>query len=114
VGGRNWTVRRGTALEVEVNTSRGALLHDPAANDGRPIELRQAINNARGKISELLGKAINCGALDEQRSTHDKPNGTLDTGRDGNPTSTLSGGLRPLAGTFTEAGLFRCGRKFAA
>jgi len=115
VGGRNWTVRPGTrldmtdgsrqicdfdeglywnagaarlpshhqailgycreldiALEVEVNTSRGALLHNPAANDGRPIELRQAINDARGEISELLGKAINRGALDEELSAHDK------------------------------------------
>ena len=115
VGGRNWTVRRGTtlemtdgtrqvcefddglywnagparlpshhqavlgycrelgvALEVEVNTSRGALLHNPAANDGRPIELRQAINDTRGEISELLGKAINRGALDQELTAHDK------------------------------------------
>jgi monoamine oxidase len=62
----------GITLEVEVNTSRGALLHNPAANDGRPIELRQAINDARGEISELLGKAINRGALDEELSAHDK------------------------------------------
>ena len=115
VGGRNWTVRRGTALEmtdgtrqvcefddglywnagparlpshhqavlgycrelgvaleVEVNTNRGALLHNPAANDGRPIELRQAINDTRGEISELLGKAINRGALDQELTAHDK------------------------------------------
>jgi len=115
VGGRNWTVRPGTrldmtdgsrqicdfdeglywnagaarlpshhqailgycrelgiALEVVVNTSRGALLHNPAANDGQPIELRQAINDTRGEISELLGKAINRGALDEELSAHDK------------------------------------------
>src|SRR5258707_12452292 len=55
-------------LEVEVNTSRGALLHNPAANEGQPIELRQAINDARGEISELLAKAINRGALDEALS----------------------------------------------
>jgi monoamine oxidase len=47
----------GVALEVEVNTNRGALLHNPSANDGRPIELRQAINDTRGEISQLLGKA---------------------------------------------------------
>ena len=101
VGGRNFTVRRGTAiemtdgsrqlcafdpglywnagparlpshhqavlgycrelgvpLEVEVNSSRGARLLNPTANDGKPIELRQAINDTRGAISELLGKAI--------------------------------------------------------
>jgi monoamine oxidase len=115
VGGRNWTVRRGTtlemtdgtrqvcefddglywnagparlpshhqavlgycrelgvALEVEVNSNRGALLHSPAANDGRPIELRQAINDTRGEISELLGKAINRGALDQELTAQDK------------------------------------------
>src|SRR2546430_11034422 len=109
VGGRNWTIRRGTsiemtdgsrqvcdfdqdlywnagaarlpshhqavlgycrdfgvALEVEVNTSRGALLHNPAANDGKPIELRQIVNDVRGEISELLGKAISRGALDQE------------------------------------------------
>src|SRR6266851_3477066 len=62
----------GIALEVVVNTSRGALLHNPAANDGKPIELRQAINDARGEISELLGKAVNRGALDQELSARDK------------------------------------------
>ena len=62
----------GVALEVEVNTNRGALLHNPSANDGRPIELRQAINDTRGEISELLGKAISRGALDQELTTHDK------------------------------------------
>src|SRR4029078_1821709 len=62
----------GVALEVEVNANRGALLHNPAANDGRPIELRQAVNDTRGEISELLGKAINRGALDQELSAHDK------------------------------------------
>ena len=62
----------GVALEVEVNTNRGALLHNPSANDGRPIELRQAVNDTRGEISELLGKAINRGALDQELTTHDK------------------------------------------
>ena len=115
VGGRNWTIRRGTtldmtdgsrqvcefdrelywnagparlpghhqavlgycrefgvALEVEVNTSRGALLLNPAANGGRPIEMRQAVNDARGEISELLAKAIDRGALDQEMTAHDK------------------------------------------
>jgi len=115
VGGRTWTIRRGTALEltdgsrqvcefddglywnagparlpshhqgvlgycrelgvaleVEVNTSRGALLVHEAVNDGRPIELRQAINDVRGEISELLGKAINRGALDQELTAQDK------------------------------------------
>jgi monoamine oxidase len=115
VGGRNWSIRRGTALEmndgtrqvcefdpdmywnagparipshhqavlgycqelgvaleVEINTSRGARLYNPAANGGRPVEMRQAHNDVRGEISELLGKAIHRGALDEELTTHDR------------------------------------------
>jgi monoamine oxidase len=115
VGGRNWTIRRGTRLEmtdgtsqlsrfssglywnsgparlpshhqavlgycrefgveleVEVNTSRGAFLFNPLANGGKPIEMRQAINDSRGEISELLGKAIDRGALDQELTPHDK------------------------------------------
>jgi monoamine oxidase len=115
VGGRNWSIRRGTqlvmndgtrqvcefdpgmywnagparipshhqavlgycqelgvALEVEINTSRGARLYNPAANGGRPVEMRQAHNDTRGEISELLAKAINRGALDEELTAHDK------------------------------------------
>jgi monoamine oxidase len=102
VGGRNWTVRPGTrldmtdgsrqicdfdeglywnagaarlpshhqailgycreldiALEVEVNTSRGALLHNPAANDGLPIELRQG--STRSGYKTLPGSAEEVG-----------------------------------------------------
>ena len=115
VGGRSWTIRRGTrleltdgshqicefdqdlywnagaarlpshhqavlgycrelgvALEVEVNTNRGAKLLNQAANSGKPIELRQVANDVRGEISELLGKAINRGALDQELTAYDK------------------------------------------
>jgi monoamine oxidase len=115
VGGRNWTIRNGTQidmtdgtrqhcafdhglywncgparlpshhqavlgycrelaveLEVEVNTSRGARLLNPAANGGAPIEMRQAINDTRGAISELLGKALQLGALDQELTPRDK------------------------------------------
>ncbi len=115
VGGRNWSIRRGTrldmndgtrqlcefdpelywnsgparipsahqavlgyckelgiALEVEINTSRGARLYNPAANGGKPVEMRQAHNDVRGEISELLGKALNRGALDQELSVADK------------------------------------------
>jgi monoamine oxidase len=115
VGGRNWTIRRGSALtmtdgtrqvcefdeglywnagaarlpshhqaalgycrelgvalEVEVNMSRGARLLNPAVNGGKPIELRQLVNDARGEISELLGKAIDRGALDKELTAQDK------------------------------------------
>jgi monoamine oxidase len=115
VGGRNWSIRRGTrlemndgtrqlcefdpemywnagparipsahqavlgyckelgvALEVEINTSRGARLYNPAANGGKPVEMRQAHNDTRGAISELLGKALNQGALDQEMTAQDK------------------------------------------
>ena len=62
----------GVALEVEINTSRGARLYNPAANGGKPVEMRQAHNDVRGEISELLGKAINRGALDQELTEQDK------------------------------------------
>ncbi len=43
----------GIALEVEINTSRSAMLSNPDANGGKPILLRQAVNDTRGAVSEL-------------------------------------------------------------
>ncbi len=62
----------GVALEVEVNTSRSALLLNLQANGGKPIEMRRAINDARGEVSELLAKAIDRGALDQELTPADK------------------------------------------
>ena len=62
----------GVPLEVVVNTSRGSLLLNPEANGGKPIEMRQAANDTRGKIAELLGKAIDSGALDQELTQRDK------------------------------------------
>ncbi|MFI4934129.1 MAG: flavin monoamine oxidase family protein [Caulobacterales bacterium] len=59
-------------LEPEINTSRSALLLNPNANGGRPIQLRQAVNDTRGHVSELLAKAVNRGALDDQLAASDK------------------------------------------
>jgi monoamine oxidase len=156
VGGRNWTVRRGTtvemtdgsrqvcefdpdlyfnagparlpshhqavlgycrefgiALEVEINTSRSALLLNPAANEGKPIELRQAVNDARGEISELLGKAINRGALDQELSARDKERMLAFLRQYGDLTSDLTykgstrAGYRSLPGPAEAAGIAR-------
>jgi|KBSSwiStaDraftv2_1062776.scaffolds.fasta_scaffold28355_4 monoamine oxidase len=114
-GGRNWTIRRGTAIEMtdgsrqvcefdegqyfnagparlpshhqavlgycrelgvalepEINTNRSALLLNPKVNGGQPIRLRQAVNDTRGHVSELLAKAINRGALDQELTPADK------------------------------------------
>ncbi len=62
----------GVALEVEINTSRGTRLYNPAANGGKAVEMRQAHNDVRGEISELLAKALNRGALDQELTAHDK------------------------------------------
>lgn len=62
----------GVSLEVEVNTSRGSLLMNPAANGNKPIEMRQAANDTRGKIAELLSKAIDRGALDQELTPRDR------------------------------------------
>lgn len=62
----------GVPLEVEVNMSRSALLQDDGANDGRPIEMRQAINDTRGWASEMLAKCTSRGALDQELTTEDR------------------------------------------
>ncbi len=115
VGGRNWTIRRGTRvklndtaeqqcafddglyfnagparipshhqailgycrefgveLQVEVNSNRSALLLNEDVNDGRPLQQRQVVNDTRGHVSELLAKAINRGALDQEMTATDK------------------------------------------
>jgi monoamine oxidase len=156
VGGRNWTIRRGTtiamtdgpvqhcdfaagqywnsgparipshhqavldycrelgvALEVEVNTSRGALLLNPAANGGKPIEMRRAINDGRGEVSELLAKAINRGALDQELTAQDKKRmlaflkqyGDLDPGLAYNGSSRA--GFAALPGAGDQDGVIR-------
>ena len=64
--------RLGVPLEVEVNASRSALLQSASAFDGRPIQQRQALNDTRGAISELLAKATRRGALDQELTADDK------------------------------------------
>ncbi len=59
----------GVPLEVEVNSSRSAYV---MGADGSRIRMRTAINDMRGRIAELLGKAINQGSLDQALSPEDK------------------------------------------
>jgi monoamine oxidase len=58
-------------LEVEINTSRSTLLQNDNANGGKPIVQRQAINDTRGHISELLSKCIRSGSLDTEMTKQD-------------------------------------------
>jgi len=59
-------------LEVEINTTRGALLQADSLNGGQPVQQRQMTNDTRGHISELLAKSINKGALDQELTSGDK------------------------------------------
>jgi monoamine oxidase len=62
----------GVALEVEVNSSRSAFIADSRDLNAPPIRLRRAVNDTRGHLSEMLAKAIDKGALDDQLSADDK------------------------------------------
>jgi monoamine oxidase len=113
-GGRNWTVRNGTAveftdgtvqrcewdnglylnagparipsihrtmlgyceelsvpLEVEINTSRSALMQSDALNGGKAVEQRQVVYDTRGHLAELFSKAIHQGGLDSRLTKED-------------------------------------------
>ncbi len=62
----------GVELQVEVNTSRSSYLQNDAANGGKPVVQRQAINDTRGHVSELLMKCVNGGSLDAEMSKDDR------------------------------------------
>lgn len=62
----------GVPLEVEVNSSRSSLLQSDKAFAGKPIQQRQAINDLRGGLSELLAKATRTGGLDQDLTAEDK------------------------------------------
>jgi monoamine oxidase len=61
----------GVELEVEVNSSRSTLLQNDNVFGGKPVRQAQAINDARGHISELLGKCVQQGALDQAFTQED-------------------------------------------
>ena len=62
----------GVPLEVFVNTNRNAFFHDQRGFDGQPIQSRRVHHDSAGHIAELLAKAINKNALDDELSTQDK------------------------------------------
>jgi monoamine oxidase len=59
-------------LQVEVNMSRSAHLQNDNANGGKPVVMRQAVNDTRGHVSELLAKSIHQGALDADITPEDR------------------------------------------
>jgi len=62
----------GVELQVEVNTSRSTYLQNDAANGGKPIVQRQAVNDTRGHVSELLMKCMSQGNLDAAMTKEDR------------------------------------------
>jgi monoamine oxidase len=62
----------GVALEVEVNSSRSALMQCDKLNAGAPVEQRRVVNDTRGHVSGLLAKCIHKGALDEEIDADDR------------------------------------------
>lgn len=91
----------GVPMEVEVNSSRSAYI---MAADGSKIRMRTAINDLRGKISELLGKAVSQGSLDISLSAADKERllpflrGYGDLQADGRFTGTERSGFTTVPG----------------
>lgn len=86
----------GVPMEVLINTSRGTLLQNDRAFGGRPIELRQAVNDTRGHVAELLAKALQRGALDEEVTRDDRERmlAFLQTYGDLNPQLLYKGSSR--------------------
>lgn len=62
----------GVALEVEVNSSRSALMQSDKLNGGVAVAERRVVNDTRGHVSELLAKCIKKGALDQELDTNDR------------------------------------------
>lgn len=62
----------GVPVEVEINSSRSAFIVSGKDRNAPPIRMRQAVNDTRGHLSELLAKAINRGALDQELTNFDK------------------------------------------
>src|SRR5215470_16951233 len=62
----------GIPLEVEINTSRSALLWNGKAFGGKTVEQRQAITDTRGHVSELLAKCVQQGALNGELTAEDR------------------------------------------
>ena len=62
----------GVPLEVEINTSRSALMQSDRMNGGTPVQQRQVVNDTRGHVAELLAKSIRRNALDQELSPEDK------------------------------------------
>jgi monoamine oxidase len=103
----------GVPLEVEVNFSDSALLQSDGSFNGKPIQERQAINDFRGGIAELLSKATNRGALDKELTADDKQRLIAflrtygDLSKDSRYQGTDRAGYKVLPGAYNQVGVRR-------
>ena len=103
----------GVPLEVEVNFSNSALLQSDGAFGGKPIQERQAINDFRGRIAELLSKATNRGALDQELTADDKERLIAflrnygDLSKDSLYKGSERAGYKVLPGPYDQIGVIR-------
>lgn len=61
----------GVPLEVEVNTSRSALMQSNVLNGGKAVQQRQVVHDTRGYLAELLTKSVKKHTLDDELSKED-------------------------------------------
>jgi monoamine oxidase len=105
-----YTKELGVPMEVEINTSRSTLMQNDKGDGGAVVPQRKAINDTRGRVSELLSKCIAQGALDAELTKEDRERmisflkiyGPLD--KSGAYVGSDRAGLKvaPGAGTQTE------------
>jgi monoamine oxidase len=62
----------GVPLQVMVNENRAAFVQHDRAFGGRRLTLRQAVADSRGAVAELLAKATQKGALDQELDGRDR------------------------------------------
>ena len=101
----------GVELQVEVNMSNSAFLQNDKAHGGKPVVMRQASNDTRGHVSELLMKCVNQGALDAEMSKEDRDRtlaflrtyGSLD--KAGKYNGSDRAGYKETAGAGDDAGV---------
>jgi monoamine oxidase len=92
----------GVPMEVMVNSNRAARLDFK----GRVVANRQATNDTRGVFAELLGKAVDKGALDQELTGQDKERFLDFLGQYGALDGKRLYGGADRAGLATEAGAF--------
>lgn len=62
----------GVALEPFIQLNHNAYIHNTDALGGKPIRYKELATDFKGHISELLGKSLNQGALDDKVTAEDK------------------------------------------